>query len=115
MICPKCKVEYREGFTECIDCHIDLVKKKGTKKHMNKVSQQGLSMLRFGTGLLFVCMFEFMTLITLYDTNFAHKIFGDSPSGIFGIINPFVRILLAVQFIISLLVMLFGFCSKERD
>lgn len=25
MFCPKCKVEYREGFGQCSDCHIDLV------------------------------------------------------------------------------------------
>ncbi len=25
MFCPKCKAEYREGFTRCADCIIDLV------------------------------------------------------------------------------------------
>jgi hypothetical protein len=25
MICPKCKAEYREGFTECADCEVELV------------------------------------------------------------------------------------------
>jgi hypothetical protein len=25
MICPQCKAEYRQGFTECSDCHISLV------------------------------------------------------------------------------------------
>lgn len=25
MICPKCKAEYREGFTKCADCGIDLI------------------------------------------------------------------------------------------
>ncbi len=25
MFCPKCHAEYREGFTRCADCHIDLV------------------------------------------------------------------------------------------
>ena len=25
MFCPKCRAEYREGFTTCSDCHIDLV------------------------------------------------------------------------------------------
>ena len=23
--CPKCKAEYREGFTECAACHVPLV------------------------------------------------------------------------------------------
>jgi len=25
MFCPKCRAEYREGFTECSDCHVKLV------------------------------------------------------------------------------------------
>jgi len=25
MICPKCEVEYQEGFTQCTDCKVDLV------------------------------------------------------------------------------------------
>ena len=25
MICPECKAEYREGFTRCADCDIELV------------------------------------------------------------------------------------------
>ena len=25
MFCPQCRVEYREGFVECSDCHIPLV------------------------------------------------------------------------------------------
>jgi hypothetical protein len=27
MFCPKCKAEYREGFTECADCNVALVYK----------------------------------------------------------------------------------------
>ena len=27
MICPQCKVEYRDGFTKCSDCDVDLVDK----------------------------------------------------------------------------------------
>ena len=26
MICPECKAEYREGYTRCADCDIELVK-----------------------------------------------------------------------------------------
>jgi hypothetical protein len=25
MFCPKCKAEYREGFSRCADCNVDLV------------------------------------------------------------------------------------------
>ncbi len=27
MFCPECKAEYREGFTKCSDCNVDLVEK----------------------------------------------------------------------------------------
>ncbi|MCU7494520.1 MAG: DUF2007 domain-containing protein [Ignavibacteria bacterium] len=27
MFCPNCKAEYREGFTRCADCQVDLVDK----------------------------------------------------------------------------------------
>ncbi len=26
MFCPECKAEYREGFSRCSDCHVNLVK-----------------------------------------------------------------------------------------
>jgi hypothetical protein len=29
MYCPKCRAEYREGFTNCSDCHIPLVRELG--------------------------------------------------------------------------------------
>jgi len=25
MFCPKCKAEYRDGFTKCFDCDVDLI------------------------------------------------------------------------------------------
>ena len=25
MYCPECRMEYREGFTECSDCHVPLL------------------------------------------------------------------------------------------
>lgn len=32
MICPKCKAEYRDGFTRCSDCDIELVDKLSEEK-----------------------------------------------------------------------------------
>ncbi|HET6267123.1 MAG TPA: hypothetical protein VFG11_05340 [Acidobacteriota bacterium] len=31
MICPKCGAEYREGFTRCGDCNVDLIEPKTYK------------------------------------------------------------------------------------
>jgi hypothetical protein len=35
MICPQCKAEYRQGFTECSDCHISLVASLPTSDSLN--------------------------------------------------------------------------------
>lgn len=32
MFCPNCKAEYREGYTRCADCGVDLVDKLPVKK-----------------------------------------------------------------------------------
>ncbi len=112
MICPNCKVEYEKGYKQCSDCNIDLVERADIPIHVNKISQTGLSMLKFGIVLLFVCIFELITLITLYDSNFFYRISRDSPGG--GNLNPVVNLLLAFQFIISVMVIIYGFFSKVR-
>jgi len=35
MFCPKCKSEYREGFTQCKECHTDLVTQLATEEFEN--------------------------------------------------------------------------------
>lgn len=35
MICPKCKCEYRRGYSVCIDCEVDLVESLGEEKGGN--------------------------------------------------------------------------------
>lgn len=39
MFCPKCKCEYRDGFTTCSDCNISLVDKLQVEINKNKVAQ----------------------------------------------------------------------------
>jgi len=36
MFCPKCKSEYRDGFTECADCFIALVSELSTVSEQNE-------------------------------------------------------------------------------
>ncbi len=115
MICPNCKVEYEKGYTKCSDCHIDLVEQADLPQHVSRISQRGLSMIKFGISLLFVCMLELMTVITLYDSNIIHRAYGEGPGGILSYMNPIIKLLLGVQFIISLFVLIYGFCLKERN
>ncbi len=115
MICPKCKVEYEKGYTKCSDCHIDLVERADIPRYVNSLSQKGLSMLKFGITLLFVCIFELIILITLYDSTIIRRTYGEGPGGFLNHINPLSKLLVGVQFIISLLVLIYGFCSKERN
>ncbi|ACL75794.1 hypothetical protein [Ruminiclostridium cellulolyticum] len=115
MICPNCKIEYEKGYTQCSDCNIDLVERANLPQHVYRISQVGLSMLKFGIVLLFVSIFELMTVITLNDTYIIHRTYGGSPGGILSDINPILKILLAVQFIISVMVIIYGFFSKERN
>lgn len=36
MFCPKCKYEYREGFTKCSDCNLELIKELPSEEKINK-------------------------------------------------------------------------------
>lgn len=38
MFCPQCGAEYREGFYECSDCHVDLVIEKPVKEEPEYIS-----------------------------------------------------------------------------
>ena len=35
--CPKCKAEYREGFTECATCHVPLVDELPDEQDMEQM------------------------------------------------------------------------------
>jgi hypothetical protein len=40
MFCPKCKCEYREGFTTCSDCNISLVESLPLKKQGKPIKEK---------------------------------------------------------------------------
>lgn len=53
MFCPECKAEYRQGFTRCSDCDVDLVTHLPTKVPTNAVREEdrdNLTLLWTGTS-----------------------------------------------------------------
>ncbi|MHB1688476.1 MAG: putative signal transducing protein [Ignavibacteriaceae bacterium] len=39
MFCPKCKAEYRKGYTICVDCEVDLVESLGATSKKKKFNE----------------------------------------------------------------------------
>lgn len=46
MFCPRCKAEYREGFTRCSDCGVDLVEKLPEENYSIDPDVQFVEVLR---------------------------------------------------------------------
>ena len=72
MFCPKCKAEYRVGFTRCSDCHIDLVDQlppeKPTRKPLPDVT---IDARRFGPDPELVAI---RTYSNNFDADFAKSV-----------------------------------------
>jgi hypothetical protein len=50
MFCPNCKLEYREGFTECSDCQVPLVRNLAEARASNAESQDSEAVELLWTG-----------------------------------------------------------------
>ena len=94
MICPKCKVEYQEGFTECTDCGEQLVSSEETKYLL---SSSGIGLIKFGLSLLFITFFEII-ILALTEHMFQ--------------INSLVIIIIMIEFFISIGVIIWG--NKQK-
>lgn len=70
--CPKCKYEYREGFTFCSDCGRELVEVLGNRKEKKKFVKKSLILIAF---VFILSLFYFIPQISFNnDTNAAKKV-----------------------------------------
>ncbi|MBU3145412.1 hypothetical protein [Clostridium sp. CF012] len=60
LICPKCKIEYREGYTVCSDCGDQLIEQPEIKDEtINK--KQDLKIFQFVIGILIILFSAIMS------------------------------------------------------
>jgi len=75
MVCPQCKVEYRRGFTRCVDCNVDLVPEPSTEPS---------DMVGQGYRVLWRCVDQQECISTCYqlqDLNIPYKV-ADMPASL---------------------------------
>ena len=63
LICPKCKTEYREGYTVCSDCGDQLIEQPEIKDEITR-EKQDLKIFQFIIGILTI----------LFSTIISHKL-----------------------------------------
>jgi uncharacterized membrane protein YvbJ len=119
MICPKCKTEYREGFTKCDDCGgdlIDEVEQDKQDKPESSVSGKGLSIMTLGIKLLFATFTQILIVIVAYEFYFVYRM---SNGGIIGTaienIHPLIWCIGIIELIISVTIIIWGANFKTRE
>ena len=106
MICPNCKVEYQEGFVKCSDCNVDLVP---SNEPNTIITNDGIKLIKYGIGLLFVTFFELIMVIIAYEFYYMHALTSIGVEGTFiENVHPIIWILLFIQTIISLVIISWG-------
>lgn len=116
MICPKCKTEYRDGFTECSDCGVDLINDKNFMKDISRVNETGIRIIKFGILLLFLAFTKMVTVIIAYEFNFTYlRTHGHMVDVNFNeYIHPFIWAVIAIEIIISVIMVIWGMSYKEK-
>lgn len=116
MICPKCNAEYRDEFTVCSDCGVDLVKKTDIFIKKSKIVSEGIRLIKFGIILLFVALTEMMIVVLACELSLtymkAHGYFMDYD--FINLINPILRYIFAIEIVISLAVIIWGISFRKR-
>lgn len=117
MICPKCNSEYRDGFTTCSNCSVDLVEK--TDKPMGKltIGLEGIRLVKFGTVLIFIALTKLMIVILAYVFYIMYmQTHGFMMDYIFiELINPIFWCIFAIEIVVSIVIILWGFSFKEKS
>jgi hypothetical protein len=97
MICPECAAEYRDGFTRCSDCQIDLVDPAITTEHVPetrlvKVYESGnAAIIPFVQSLLADAGIDFMTKGEPLQDLFGWGRFGANLNYVIGPVQFYVR------------------------
>lgn len=131
MICQKCKMEYREGYTKCSDCGEDLIDNSTTKQNNNggwlfrfgeTTAKKAVSLL-FYLGLLPLLFSSILFGKYLYLSNtylkdiwlmqdgqkmYTNKEVSNLPLGIFGGFLSYIVIVLVWKVICELLIIIFS-------
>lgn len=109
MICPKCKSEYADGLTECSDCGVDLIPVSGIKTIPGRIDRRGISMVKYGIGLLFFAIFQLFAVIVAYEFLLVYK---QTHGGVGGTvienIHPLIWFLWLLEICVSLAIIIWG-------
>jgi len=116
VICPKCKSEYEEGYTQCSDCGSDLVPYQAPLIPRKIITTKGISLLKFGLALLFLVIFEFILVTIAYEFYFVYRMKNGGISGsVISNVHPSIWILMTVEFIISISITVWGIRTRKVD
>ena len=115
MICPKCKTEYREGFTECPDCGVDLIVDSSLVKEKHRVNETGIRIIKFGILLLFFAFSKMAAAIIAYKYELTYlNTHGHMVDVIFNnYIHPLIWIMFVIEILISVTMVIWGISYKE--
>ena len=73
LICPKCKTEYREGYTVCSDCGCELIEQPKVENVIVK-EKEDFKIDQFVIEILKIVLFIIGILIILGSTLFSYKL-----------------------------------------
>ncbi|MDF2985872.1 MAG: hypothetical protein K0R50_1382 [Eubacterium sp.] len=115
MICPKCHAEYREGFTECSDCKVALGTGYKDPGKAAGLSNTGISLIKYGIGLIFLIIFEVIITVIAYEFYFVYSMNHGGVGGtVLSNIHPFIWILITIEAVIAILVVIWGAFQRNK-
>lgn len=117
MICPKCDEEYRDDFSKCSDCNVDLVHQKEIIKEKWSIRSEGIRLIKFGIILLFITFAELIMVVLTYELYLAYmSTHGFMLDHVFSnLINPIIWYIFAIEVIISLAIIIWGISFKVKS
>jgi hypothetical protein len=116
MICPKCNSEYRDEFTTCSDCGVNLVEKTDKPIEKLTISLEGIRLVKFGIVLLFIALTKLMIVIITYVFYIMYmQTHGFMMDYIFiKLINPIFWYIFTIEIVVSIVIILWGISFKEK-